>query len=85
MVRISLSVLNTRVIPSSFSIGLAFDGSLDAWRGAASFTSDSSCLSAASVTRTEYEERVADFLREHQCSNRPYKLTREGGELATAK
>ncbi len=83
--RILLSVLNARVIPSSFSIGLAFDGSLDAWRGAASFASDSSCLSAASVTRAEYEERGADFLREHQCSNRPYELTREGGESATAE
>ncbi len=77
--------MNVKVIPSPFSIGLASDGSLDAWRGAASFAGDPSRLSAASVTRAEYEERGADFLREHQCSNRPYGLTREGGESATAE
>jgi actin-related protein 5 len=47
----------------------AHDVRLDAWRGAAHWVGAGPAWRAASVTRADYDEHGADWLREHRFSN----------------
>ncbi|KAF2225514.1 hypothetical protein BDZ85DRAFT_67449 [Elsinoe ampelina] len=59
------------VLPAEATLGLrkANDPILDAWKGAAAWAGDRSKSAPAFVTKEEYAEKGADYLKEHNLGN----------------
>ncbi|KAG8631474.1 hypothetical protein KVT40_000614 [Elsinoe batatas] len=59
------------VLPAEATLGLrkANDPILDAWKGAAAWVGDQSKSAAAFVTKEEFAEKGADYLKEHNMGN----------------
>lgn len=54
---------------STFATKLANDPTLDAWNGARKFASTASNLHNFAVTRSDYDEKGGDFIKEYFASN----------------
>ncbi|GFQ72130.1 actin-related protein 5 [Trichonephila clavata] len=67
--RIETELLAMRPFQSKFSVQLAEDPLLDAWKGARKWALHDDNLKKFSVTRQEYEEKGGDYLKDHMCSN----------------
>ncbi|XP_021941474.1 actin-related protein 5 isoform X2 [Zootermopsis nevadensis] len=69
--RLHRELQEMRPFKSTFSITTAANPTLDAWYGARTFSS-SPDLSQYLVTRSEYEEKGGEYLKEHNNSNKYY-------------
>ncbi|GFW16869.1 actin-related protein 5 [Trichonephila clavipes] len=67
--RIETELLAMRPFQSKFSVQLADDPLLDAWKGARKWALHDENLKKFAVTRQEYEEKGGDYLKDHMCSN----------------
>eukprot|EP00057_Strongylocentrotus_purpuratus_P007614 XP_011662088.1 PREDICTED: actin-related protein 5 [Strongylocentrotus purpuratus] len=67
--RIEHELRAMRPFQSLFNVKRAGNPSLDAWCGAAKWALDTTNLSSF-ITRSEYEEKGGDYLKEHPASNR---------------
>jgi actin-related protein 5 len=69
--RVERDVREFRPAGSSLRVTVARDPGLDAWKGAANWAkANAGEEEAAFVTRRDYEEKGAEYLKEHSCSNR---------------
>ncbi|XP_069682790.1 actin-related protein 5 isoform X1 [Periplaneta americana] len=69
--RLRRELLEMRPFKSTFNVTIANNTTLDAWYGAQTFSS-SPDLNQYLVTRSEYEERGGEYLKEHYASNKYY-------------
>nr|XP_042906536.1 actin-related protein 5 isoform X2 [Parasteatoda tepidariorum] len=67
--RVEAELLSIRPFKSNFTVQLADDVMLDAWKGAKKWATSNDNLKKFSITRQEYEEKGGDYLKEHTCSN----------------
>jgi actin-related protein 5 len=64
-------------------VTVAADPANDAWRGARDFAAEKAGSAECFISREEYFERGAEYLKEHECSNRFFS-TPPADELADA-
>lgn len=67
--RIEAEVLAMRPFESKFNIQLAETPVIDAWKGARKWALVDDNLKKYSITRSEYQEKGGDYLKDHMCSN----------------
>lgn len=67
--RIETEMLCMRPFQSLFNVYLADDPVFDSWKGAKLWAINGENMSRYSISRSEYEEKGADFFKEHPCSN----------------
>ncbi|PSN34515.1 Actin-related protein 5 [Blattella germanica] len=71
MERLRRELQEMRPFKSTFNVTIAANPTLDAWYGARDFASSPS-ISQYLVTRSDYEEKGGDYLKEHYASNKFY-------------
>lgn len=69
--RLRRELQEMRPFKSTFNVTIAANPTLDAWYGARVFSSSPN-LSQYLVTRSEYEEKGGEYLKEHGASNKYY-------------